>query len=128
VLFDSLRRSELHGPAQIARAALEYMSSERMLPVMCVFFELYALAARDPQRAPGFLESAVGDWLEFFEDPICSGTTDPARARVIATVLLGGYRGFMLDYIATRDSSRIRDAMEAWILSLHTLLADKGVA
>lgn len=128
LVFDSLRRSELHGPVQIARAAIEYMTSERMLPVMCVFFELYALAAREPQRAPGFLESAVDDWLEFFADPVCSGTSDPARARVIATVLLGGYRGFMLDYIATRDTSRIRDAMEAWILAVQTLIVNKGVA
>lgn len=128
VTFDRLRRDGTRSPRDLCRFAMEQLTSEPMLPMMRLFFEMYALALRHPSRAPGFLKSAVEDWLRFFADPICSGTTDPVRARTTATILLAGFRGFMLDYAATGDAERIRSAMQVWLDASQSLWDGKDAA
>jgi AcrR family transcriptional regulator len=118
-VFDRLRRSELTTPAAVCRAAWAHMTAPDVLPMARLFFETYALALRDPDRFPGFLEGAVEDWLRFLSDPACKGIEDSRRARAIATVILAGYRGFMLDFVATGDRERIEAAFDAWAYSLE---------
>ena len=125
VIFDQLRRSELRTPAAICRAAWTYMTMPEILPLLRLFFETYALALQEPQRFPGFFDGAVEDWLQFLSDPACKGIADRKRARTIATVILAGYRGFMLDYVATQDRERIGAALEAWSTSLE-IFSEEG--
>jgi AcrR family transcriptional regulator len=120
-VFDQMRRSELSTPAAVCRAAWTYMSTPQFLPMLRLFFETYALALRDPQRFPGFFEGAVEDWLRFLSDPICKGDMDPRRARTIATVMLAGFRGLMLDFAATQDSERIEAALDMFANTLDAL-------
>jgi hypothetical protein len=42
--------------------------------------------------------------------------------RAIPTVLLAGYRGFLLDLCATRDRKRISRAVDLWIAALDRFL------
>jgi hypothetical protein len=120
-VFDQMRRSDVSTPAAVCRSAWTYMSTPQFLPMLRLFFETYALALRHPKRFPGFFEGAVEDWLRFLSDPICKGDMDPHRARTIATVMLAGFRGFMLDFAATQDSERIETALDAFAESLDAL-------
>lgn len=126
VVFDQLRRSELSTPTAICKAAWEYMTTLEILPMLRLFFETYALALRSPQRFPGFLKGAVEDWLIFLATPHLAAGASRKRARTVATVVLAGYRGFMLDFVATGDRARIGAAVDAWADSLQALMPKKG--
>jgi AcrR family transcriptional regulator len=113
-IFDRLRRSEMHTPAAICKAAWAYMTDPKIGPMLKLFFETYALALRKPEAFPGFFEGAVEDWLRFLADPICTGGASPEQARAHATITLAMFRGFMLDYAATGDHERIGRAIDLW--------------
>ena len=52
---------------------------------------------------------------------ISFSASSPRDARAIATVLLAGYRGFLLDLCATRDRKRINRAVDVWIAALDAI-------
>jgi AcrR family transcriptional regulator len=126
-VFDELRKRDLGTPGAVCKAAWAYMTAPNVLPMLRLFFETYALALRDPKRFPGFLEGAVEDWLAFLADPLCKSGADPADARTVATIILAGYRGFMLDFAATQDTERIGAALDRWVESLNTLFPQKAI-
>jgi AcrR family transcriptional regulator len=117
---------ELTTPLAICRAAWAAMSDPDAGPTLRLFFETYALALRHPERVPGFLESAVEDWLGFLAAPLIAAGMPSARARAHATVVLGGYRGFMLDFIATGDAQRVGAALDLWSAALHAAFAQEN--
>jgi AcrR family transcriptional regulator len=120
-VLERLRRGDISTPGAVCRAAWDYMEAPNVAPTLKLFFETYALALRDPKRFPGFLEAAVEDWLGFLSEPLCAGGVPRERARTIATIVLAGYRGFMLDFVATNDGARIGRAIDAWLESLAVL-------
>jgi AcrR family transcriptional regulator len=124
-MFDELRRSELPGPGAICRAAWTYMSMAEVRPMLRLFFETYALALRNPERFPGFLDRAVEDWLAFLAEPHLAAGVEPQHARRIATIVLAGYRGFMLDFAATGDRERIGGAVDAWAAAIDAIAPEK---
>ncbi len=126
-VFDRLRRTQVSTPGAICRAAWTYMSDPEIGPMLRLFFETYALALRDPRRFPGFLERAIEDWLAFLAEPLIAGGESPEHARVVATIVLAGYRGFMLDFVATGDAKRIGAALDAWVDALDALTHKKGL-
>ncbi len=126
-IFDRMRRSEITTPGAICRAAWAYMTDPSIGPVLRLFFETYALALRDPKRFPGFLEGAVEDWLAFLAEPLLASGMPRERARIVATIVLAGYRGFMLDFAATGDINRIGAALDAWVDALDALAHTKGL-
>jgi AcrR family transcriptional regulator len=82
------------------------LTAPRWMPAMRFFFEVYTLAMRDPKRFPGFLESAVDEWLDAMA---------PARdreARADATLQLALFRGLLLDLCASEDRKRTTYALE----------------
>jgi AcrR family transcriptional regulator len=81
-------------------------SAPSALPLARLFFEVYALAIRDPKRFPGFLESAVDGWLDAIAP---RGNRD---ARADATLQLALFRGLLLDICATGDRKRTTHALE----------------
>ena len=107
--------------AETVRAAWDVMSAPRHEPVFRLFFEVYGLALQDPKRFPGFLKRAVEDWLDYLEPSALADGHTPRDARAIATVLLAGYRGFLLDLCATRDRKRISRAVDMWIAALDAI-------
>jgi len=107
--------------ADTVRAAWDAMSAPRHEPVFRLFFEVYGLALQDPKRFPGFLKRAVEDWLDYLEPSALRDGHTARDARAIATVLLAGYRGFLLDLCATRDRKRISRAVEVWIAALDAI-------
>jgi len=113
--------------ADTVRAAWRVMSAPKHEAVFRLFFEVYGLALQDAQRFPGFLKRAVEDWLDYLEPSALRDGHTPADARAIATVLLAGYRGFLLDLCATRDRKRINRAVDVWIAALDAIPPPKAL-
>jgi len=86
-----------------------------------LFFEVYSLALRHPRRFAGFLRNTVEDWLEFMVTPMCREGCRRDDARALATVVLAGFRGFMIDYCATRDGRRLDRALDLWLRGLDAM-------
>ena len=119
-LFETLPR-DAASYALTVRAAWSVLSAPENEGIFRLFFEVYGLALQDPQRFPGFLERAVENWLAYLERPALRDGYAPEDARAIATVLLAGFRGFLLDLCTTRDHRRLARAVELWIIALDAL-------
>ena len=119
-LFDKLPRSA-ESYAETVRAAWAVMSDPKNATIFRLFFEIYGLALQNPRAYPGFLERAVQGWLGYLEAPALRDGYAKRDARAIATVLLSGYRGFLLDLCATGDRKRIARAVELWIMALDAI-------
>ena len=126
-IFDELPRNP-QSYADTVRAAWALMSNPKHERVFRLFFEVYGLALQDPHRFPDFAERAVNDWLAYLGVGAREEGHTPADARAIATVLLAGYRGFLLDLCATRDRKRIARAVELWIAALDAIPSPKELA
>lgn len=92
--------------AETGRKLWRAWTSPKWEPLLRLFFETYALALQDRQRFPGFLEHAVGDWIEAIEP-----SRDP-HARARATFILAAFRGLFLDFCATGDRKRVDRAFD----------------
>jgi AcrR family transcriptional regulator len=86
-----------------------------------LFFEVYSLALRHPRRFAGFLRNTVEDWLEFMVTPMCRDGYRRDDSRALATVVLAGFRGLMIDYCATRDRRRLDRALDLWLRGLDAM-------
>lgn len=86
------------------------ISAPESLPLVTLFFEIYALALQDRTRFPGFLDSAVHDWIGAISPP------NPSELdRLRATVLIAAFRGFLLDLCATGERKRIDRAVDLFL-------------
>jgi AcrR family transcriptional regulator len=96
----------------------KHMSAPSSEPLFRLFFEAYGLALRHPQRYKAFLRPTIQDWLNFICADLSSANLAAKESRLLATVVLSGFRGFMLDYCATHDRRRIDRAVHLWLRSL----------
>jgi len=104
-------------PTEIGRKLWRAYSSPRWEPLFRLFFEVYALALQDRSRFPGFLKSNVNEWLTALEGP---APVDP-QARTTATIILAAFRGFLLDFCATRERARVDRAVDQFFTFLDTV-------
>jgi AcrR family transcriptional regulator len=107
--------------AQTIRGAWELMSAPENGHIFRLFFEVYGLALQDRKRFPGFFERAVHGWLSYLEVPALRDGYSADEARALATVLLAGFRGFLLDLCATGERERLARAVELWIIALDSV-------
>jgi AcrR family transcriptional regulator len=107
-------------PRAVTRLLWRHWSSPEWEPLMRLFFEVYALALQDRTRFPGFLEGAIEEWLGALEDCCTLTGYDRAAARAYATMMIAGFRGFLLDLCATHDRARIDRAVDLWLDLLDT--------
>jgi AcrR family transcriptional regulator len=106
-------------PREVARTLWREWSKPEWEPLMRLFFEVYGLALQDRARFPGFVESSVDNWIAALESctTLPGYTRDDARA--LATLLVAGFRGFLLDLVATHDRARVNRAVDLWLSSLY---------
>ena len=79
-------------------------------PLMRLFFEVYGLALRHPDRYPDFIDHAIHDWLD---EPLAA--IDGVSAKLaIATVT-----GLVLDLLTTGDRVQVEDAMDRFLFILR---------
>jgi AcrR family transcriptional regulator len=127
--YADMRTVKFQSPAAACRAIWRHMSAPNSEPLFRLFFDAYALALRRPQRFKEFLHSAVEEWLAFLSAPLSAKGCPPSEARAFATVVLAGFRGFMLDYCASRDRRRIDRAVDLWLQALDRIpLPSAGVS
>jgi AcrR family transcriptional regulator len=117
-LFASMRTHD-KTPEDICHEVWRVIGSPQARPLFRLFFEVYGLALIDPKRFPGFFPNAVWNWLAFLEPMYVRSGLSPSEARVRATVVLAGFRGFLLDVCATGDDERVGRAVAHWIETLH---------
>jgi AcrR family transcriptional regulator len=119
-LFATLPRSD-ESYGDTLRAAWRVMSAPQNEALFRLYFECYGLALQDRTRFPGLLERAISVWLDFLTPSLlCNGYTK-TDARAIASVMLAGVRGFLLDLCTTGDRKRLNRAVELWILALDAI-------
>lgn len=119
--FGKMRVGRYRQPSDACRAIWKRMSAPESELAFQLSLETYALALRHPKRFAFFLSSAVEDWLEFLAEPLLRQGYSTREARAFATVVLAGFRGFMLDYCASHDRKRVDKAVEMWLETLNTL-------
>ncbi len=119
--FSRMREAKYDQPSDACRAIWQQMSAPQSEPLFKFFFETYAMALRHPKNYAGFLNTAVEDWLEFVASPLIRKGQPSEQARAFATIVIAGFRGFMLDYCASRDRTRVDRAVDLWLASLDTI-------
>jgi AcrR family transcriptional regulator len=98
------------------------MSAPDSEPLFRLFFEAYGIALRYPRLYKEFLRDTIENWLQPITDDLRGERYQRKQARAIATIVLSGLRGFMLDFCTTHDRKRIDQAVELWLRSLDAML------
>lgn len=106
---------------QVSRILWRQWTDRKRLPLMRLFFEVYSLALSDPARFPGFADRAIEEWLLALEGCSTLPGYSRNRARMLATVLIAGFRGFLLDLAATGDRVRVDGAAELFFSMIDNL-------
>ncbi|HWZ83794.1 MAG TPA: TetR/AcrR family transcriptional regulator [Terriglobales bacterium] len=119
--FSVMREARYDRPSDSCRAIWNQMTSPQSERLFQFFFETYALGLRHPKRFGDFLHHAVEDWIEFIAAPAIRRGQTSDQARAFATIVIAGFRGFMLDYCASHDRPRIDRAVDLWLHSLDTI-------
>lgn len=119
--FGRMRETRYEQPSDACRAIWKQMSAPESELAFKLSLEVYALALRHPKRFADFLSSSVEDWLEFLAEPLERKGHRKTEARAFATIVIAGFRGFMLDYCASHDRERIDRAVELWLKTLDSI-------
>jgi AcrR family transcriptional regulator len=98
------------------------MSAPDSEPLFRLFFETYGIALRHPRLYKAFLHDTVEDWLQLMTDELGGQPYQHMQPRAIATIVLAGLRGFMLDFCTTHDRKRVDQAVGLWLRSLDSML------
>src|SRR6266567_179102 len=125
--YGKMKEASFASPSAACRAIWKHMSAPDYEPLFRLFFEAYSLGLRHPQEFADFLHTAVEDWLKFLAAPLSRQGYAQSEARAFATIVLAGFRGFMLDYCASRDRDRLDRAVELWLDSLDSIPLRKEV-
>jgi hypothetical protein len=109
----------LHYRSHLESRQLSAPDSE---PLFRLFFETYGTALRRPRLYKAFLHDTIEDWLQLMTDELGGERYQRKKARAIATIVLAGLQGFMLDFCATHDRKRVDQAVGLWLRSLDSML------
>lgn len=119
--FARMREARYDRPSDACRAIWKQMSAPESEALFRLSLETYVMALRHPQRFGDFLGSSMGDWLEFLSEPLIGKGVAPSAAKAFATVVIAGFRGFLLDYCASHDRERVDRAVDLWLSTLDQL-------
>src|SRR5581483_3383344 len=126
-LFDHLRVRRV-GSGDACREIWKIMSAPQAEPGFRLFFEVYGQALQDRKRYARFLKRAVEPWLVFIGEPLAAQGWPKIAARAYASLVVAGFRGFLLDLCATHDRERVDRAVEMWLGMLSVTYDAKDVA
>jgi AcrR family transcriptional regulator len=100
---------------EICSLCWQMMSDERYEALYRLSYETFAMALQNPQRFPGYADRAIGDWLRFISAPSIAAGAPRDDAFAFATMILAGFRGFLMDLVATRERERVNRGVELWL-------------
>jgi len=121
VTYQHMKSLSYQEPANACRAIWRHMSSPQNARLFAISLEIFALALRQPQRFAEYLHGSIEDWMGLLASPLARKGYSESEARAYATVVLAGFRGFLLDYCATQDRPRIDRAVELWLPMLEAI-------
>lgn len=121
-----MREAHYNEAPDACRAIWKQMSAPESEAMFRLSLETYVLALRHPDLFGNFLSSSSENWLEFLAEPLMRKGASEAEARAYATVVVAGFRGFMLDYCASRERERVDRAVEMWIATLTPISENVG--
>lgn len=75
-----------------------------------------------PARFPAFPQDAVHEWLPLIARRVEEAGVPGPEARVTATVVIAGYRGLLLDVLATGDLDRATEALGFFLAAIEQRL------
>ncbi len=119
--FGKMREARYEKPSDACRAIWKQMSAPESLAAFRLSLETFAMALRHPENYGDFLSSSVEDWLQFLSEPLVRKGVSESEARAFATVVIAGFRGFLLDYCASHDRERVDQGVEMWLRTLNTI-------
>jgi AcrR family transcriptional regulator len=126
-LVGQIKTHHANSPAQACRSIWAAISEPKSEPLFRLFFEVYGLALQDRKRYASFLRRVVKDWLDVIAAPLLQAGASERDARAHATVILAGFRGFLLDLCATRDRERVNRAVELWLDMLERTFSQETI-
>lgn len=121
VTYEGMKSLPYERPSDACRAIWRHMSSRENARLFRMSLEIFVMALRQPQRFAEYLRATIEDWLGFLAPPLTQKGYSKAEARAHATVVLAGFRGFLLDYCASGDRERVDRAMEMWLKGLDAI-------
>ncbi len=93
-----------------------------MAPYLRLFWEVYALAIRDPRRYRRYLDLIDADHRQMLEvGLVAMGIPAGDRARALGTLYYGAFRGLILDLLTTGERERV----DAGVVELDRALHDQ---
>lgn len=119
--FGRMRETRYEQPSDACRAIWQAMSAPEAERMFRLSLETYSYALRHPRQFGDYLKSSIEDWLEFLADPLTRKGLARDESRAFATVVIAGFRGFLLDYIGSRDRERVDRAVDLWLRSLDNI-------
>ena len=122
-LFETIRSQESAAPYEACRQIWRALSAPEIVPLFRLFFEVYGLALQDRERFPDFFTGAIERWIDFIAMNYMRLGATKRDSRLRATMLLAGFRGFLLDLCATADYARVNGAVKMWLRSLDSTVA-----
>ena len=129
-MMANLKLTDL-SPRGVSRTLWREWSKPEWEPLTRLSFEVYALALNDETKFPGYLDSWVAAWLDALEECTSLPGYTRSQSQALATLLIAGFRGFLLDLLATHDRARINRAVDLWLSLLYeaeTQAEDSNVA
>jgi AcrR family transcriptional regulator len=127
VTYERMKEFPYKTPGEACRAIWRHMSAPENERLFRMSLEIYVMALRQPKTFAEYLRTTVEDWLGFLAPPLVRKGHTEADARAHATVVLAGFRGFLLDYCASGDRARIDRAVELWLDALDTIPLTKDI-
>ena len=121
--ISKMRSAHYEKPSDACLAIWKQMSAPESEAMFRLSLETYVLALRHPDLFGDFLSTSTENWLEFLSESLMRTGASEEEARAYATVVLAGFRGFMLDYCASRDRARIDRAVQMWVGTLNMISA-----
>jgi AcrR family transcriptional regulator len=99
-------------PRSLITAMWEHFVAPENLPYHRLFFEVYGLSLSERDRYLAYYEGFDSDWGEAVRELLLEAGAPPREVPPLATLIVAGYRGLLLDLIVTGDAKRTRAAIE----------------
>ncbi|HYL63220.1 MAG TPA: TetR/AcrR family transcriptional regulator [Candidatus Methylomirabilis sp.] len=121
VTYERMKSLPYETTSEACRAIWRHMSSPGNARLFRMSLEIFVMALRQRERFADYLRATIEDWLGFLAPPLMKKGYSESEARAHATVVLAGFRGFLLDYCASRDRERVDRAVELWLQGLDAI-------
>jgi AcrR family transcriptional regulator len=119
-------RREDYDVLEMIDSAWTRLSARSRLPFWRSFFEIYAIAIKNPERHADFLESAVNAWLPSLIAAMMAQGLPRQRAEALATMTHATCRGLVIDLLTTGDHARVARSYKLLRQSLQQELGQRG--